>query len=155
MKIFLYLFILCLLASCSPSKTTGLSKNFDLSYYSKSSLIQYELKIEVNRKKLSLNYKNKRKGLSSNYSYDIEDSESENLYKYLKSNNMNSFKAPASDRLLDVPVQTIKVNYDNKSNTIDYGTVKDPPIEIINLKNMLFELTSKYNKNWKKDLDLQ
>ena len=155
MKIFLSLSILWLLASCSSSKTNGVPKNFDVSYYSKSSLMQYELKIEINRKNLSLNYKNESKGLSGNYSYTIEDSESENLYNYLKSNNINSLKMPPSDKLLDAPIQTIKVSYNNKSNIIDFGTIKDPPEKIINLKNMLFELTSKYNKNWKKDLDFQ
>ncbi len=155
MKIFLSLSILWLLSSCSSSGTGGLSKDFDVSYYSKSSLMKYELKIEINRRSLILNYKNESKGLSENFSYNIEESESENLYNYLKSNNINSLKAPPPDRLLDAPVQLIKVKYNNKSNSINFGTVKDPPVKIINLKNTLFELASKYNKNWKKDLDLQ
>ncbi len=104
---------------------------------------------------MNLSYKNEQNNTSGNGVYAVKKSESYEIYKYFKSINFSTMNPLQGDKILDAPQQNIKAIYDDKSNSIDFGTVKDLPENIIRAKKMIIDLASKYNQGFKKDLGLE
>ena len=117
--------------------------------------MDYELLINLNGNELKLTYQNGQNKTSGNGIYTIKDREANEIYKYLKSINFVSMKDPEGERMLDAAQQYIKGGYDDKSNGINFGGVKNPPDNIVKAKNMIVELASKYNKSFNKDMGIE
>jgi hypothetical protein len=153
MKLIIYTTFCFFLISCNSSKYDYPS-DFSANYILKSELMRYELTINISGDVLTLNYKNEQDKRSGNGVYTIKDIEINNLYKYSKSISILTMKAPENERLLDAPQQSLKVTYGNQSNNIDFGSVKNPPENIVKLKAMIIDLAAIYNKSFKHDLGL-
>lgn len=149
------LFILIAFFACCNSSKVNNPSDFSSSYFSKSGLMNYELKIEVAEGNLKLNYRNGQNQKSGNAVYTLKDEEITELYKYLDKIGFLSMKSPEPEKILDAPQQTIEATYNSKSNKIDFGSVKTPPETMVTYKKMLFDLADKYNKTWKKDMGLE
>jgi hypothetical protein len=149
------LFILITFFACCNTSKVNNPADFYSSYTSKSGLMNFEMKIEVTDGSLKLNYRNGQNQKSGNAVYTLKDEEIAELSKYLDKIGFLTMKSPEPEKILDAPQQTIEASYNSKSNKIDFGSVKTPPESLVTYKKMLFDLTDKYNKTWKKDMMLE
>jgi len=145
--------VFAIILGCSSS--SDIPSDFSLSYSSRNALMNWEIKITIESKSLKLDYKNQQNGTSGNGVYDITESEAKTLYNYMKSSSFLSMSQPDGEKILDAPTQNITGKYGGKSNSIEFGTVKIPSETITTLKQILFDLSSKYNSKWKKDMNFE
>ena len=153
MKYFNIYLIVALLYGCSSS--SDIPSDFSLVYKSENALMDWRLNITLNSESLILEYKNKQDNISGNNVYNITEREALKIYKYMKSSGFLNMKPPEGEKIVDMPTQNLSGKYGGKSNYIEFGTVKELPESLSTLKQMLFDLASRYNNSWEKDVGLE
>lgn len=140
-------------AACTAS--SDIPSDFSLTFTSKSELMKWEVNISLNNESLKIVYKNSQNNSSGNWVYTVKQSDAEKIYKYMKSSGFIKTKVTVGEKVLDAPSQNLTGVYNAKSNSIDFGNIKEPPENLRNLKQMLFELSDKYNNNWRKESGME
>lgn len=146
---FLLIGLICL--SCSSSTGVSVPSDFNVTYSFSSPLVKQDVSIVIKNTSLVMSYSNGTLNKNGNTTSDFEPSECEELYKYLKSNDALNIKSPEKEKLVDVPAESITITYKGKSNTIELTAVTNPPANIVNIKNKIFDFATKFNKDWKKN----
>lgn len=155
MKYIYFMVLSMILFCCSTGSPTSYPSDFSVKYYMKNGLMKTDLTVEINGDKLKVRYENGQKNIKKNTDYNISEKEISEIYKYMKSTGFSTMLSPESEKIVDAPIQNITGIYDNKTNMINFGSVKSPPENITKLKKMLLELADKYDKSWRIDTDMQ
>ena len=139
--------MLLLLTGCSSRNLYDSSIPVFVEYRMSNSLMRSNMVIEIKNDELKVSFKS----LQKNYdrSFKIVSADIDTLVGLLRSVNFASIQPLKGDKLLDAPAQLISASYDNKTNAVNFGFVKNPPVEITNLKSLIFNIFTKYDSNWK------
>jgi hypothetical protein len=130
------------------SAVSNIPSDFKASYISKSELTKWSMSIQVDSDEMKLSYLNN--GVVGNGTYSLTNEETGKLYDYMKSSGFLSMSQPQGEKITDMPTQKLSGTYNSKSNSIEFGTVKEPPVALTTLKQMLIDLAGKHNKDFKK-----
>jgi len=141
-------------AGCNSSKV-DVPNDMYVKYFIKGSLIKYETTIELTKDNMKLAYLSSSTGKISKFEYTTDEAQVSKVYNFVKTNKLLLRESPKPDLLPDAPEENFVVTYGGKSNTIDFGSVKEKPAELQQLKNMLFDIAEKYKPGWKKDAGLE
>jgi len=144
--ILLAVFLGCSAASNIPS-------DFKVSYISKSDLTKWSMSIQVEDDVLKLSYLNN--GVVGSGTYSLTHDEVTKLYDYMRASGFLTIAQPEGEKLTDMPTQTLSGKYDRKTNTIEFGTVKEPSESLTTLKQMLVDLAGNHNKSFKKVMNFE
>jgi hypothetical protein len=152
---YIYLLLTSILTFACSAGNSNYPSDFTAAYTTQNPLMKYELAISLKGNELSLAYMNEQNNTSGNGVYTVKDSEVNDIYKYFKSIGIVSMKAPEGEKMLDSPPETLEAAYDDKVNAISFGGLKNPPDNLVKVKNMIIDLASKYNKSFKKDMGME
>ncbi len=147
--------ILVALSGCSGSHKLDSSSDFQVQFSSRSAIQSYEVAITITTDELRLSFNNVARGNIFNQSYTLQKPDREALYEYLRSVDFLSLKSPKADLLVDAPQTSISASYDGRSNTIEFGRVQNLPDTIAALRKKIFDVASKYNKEWQKKVGFE
>lgn len=145
------MFFIAAFSGCSA--VTNIPTDLKASYITKSELTKYSLSIVIEDDVLRLSYLNN--GVVGSGKYSLSNDELKNIYNQMKTSGFLSVPQPEGEQITDMPSQTLFGRYDGKSNSIEFGTVREPASAITNLKQLLIDITAKYNKNFKKVMNLE
>jgi hypothetical protein len=143
--------LLAVMFGCSA--VSNIPSDFKASYISKSELTKWSLSIQIDEDVLKLSYLNNGVVGSGSYSLTIEEERS--IYEYMKSSGFLTMSQPEGEKITDMPSQQLSGTYSGKSNTIEFGTVKEPTVKLTTLKQMLIDLAGKHNKDFKKVMNFE
>lgn len=150
---FLLPFLAFVFWQCSSSTSTPtLPQDFKAVYYTKGILTDFELKIQVTKNDVILNFNDGTQNLVKNYNFTLTEDDVSLLYKNFKSADFMNMASPPSEHLPDAPIQQLTATYKNKTHTVNFGQVRTPPDNIAKLRDGIFRIMTKYKSDWKKEI---
>ena len=135
--------------ACSSTMPNGYPPDFSVEYNTASQLMRSETTVKVKGTTLLLHHKSAQSKEEIDSTYDLDPQEVKALYKLLEEANYHSMQSPKPDRVLDAPEEKITAVYDGKKNGVAFGSVKKIPQPIVQCRQKMFELATKYDKRMK------
>jgi hypothetical protein len=152
-RIFLLPFLSFTFWQCSSStSTSSLPEDFRAIYYTRGVLTDFELKMQVTKEQILLNFSDRSQNLVKNLNYTLSEDDVVSLYKSFRSADFMNMTSPPGEHITDAPLAQITATYKNKTHTVDFGQVKTPPESIAKLRDGIFAVMTKYKSDWKKEI---
>jgi hypothetical protein len=146
--------LITFLSGCNSSKT-DIPKDFQVIYSNKSYLIKFETTIDLTGDHLKLYYTSSSPEKTINGIFTAGEKDINSIYDFIEQKKLMKMKSPEPEKLLDAPEENFTITISGKTNSIDFGSVKEKPSELLQLKNMLFDLAEKYKPGWKKETGME
>lgn len=156
MKNLVILFTLFITASIAYSGTGDEHpKDFYLTYYMKDTVTGSNLLFEIKKGKLHVDYINGERKISKRKYYEIDDEDVDKLYTYMVEEKFLERESPEKTITQNMAAQYIAGGYGGRDNVLIFSAAGDPPMYLLKLKYKFFEVTDKYDKFWKRDMDIK
>jgi hypothetical protein len=156
MKYLLSILFLASLTLASYSITGGEHPDdFNLKYYMRDTTTNSDMIMEIKDDKLKISYKNGVRNISKAKYYELEDEEIDKLYDYMVTEKFMERESPEKGITQHMATQYMAGVYGKRENVIIFGGAGEPPQYVLRLKYKLFDLATKYDKFWKRDMDIE
>lgn len=156
MKYITILLFLAVITSKAFSSTGGEHPDdFTLTYYMKDTLSGSNLFMEIKKGKLEIDYINGPKKISKRKYYEPDDDEIDKLYNYMVDEKFLDRESPEKSITRNTAAQYIAGSYNGRETVLIFSAAGDPPLYMLKLKYKLFELADRYDKFWKRDMDVK
>lgn len=153
MKIFAILFFISFVPFIYSGNSDEHPEDFSLTYYMKDTVSGSNIFMEIKDGKLKVDYINGIRKISKRKYYEIDDEDTDKLYKYMKDEKFLERESPEKTITQNMAAQYIKGGWSGKENVLIFSAAGDPPMYLLKLKYKLWDVTDKYDKFWKKDMD--
>lgn len=127
-------------------------EDFTLTYYMKDTVSGSNLYMEIKKGKLEIDYINGTRKISKRKYYELDDEEMDKLYNYMVDEKFMDRESPEKGITQNVAAQYMAGGYSKRENVLIFSAAGDPPMYLLKLKYKFWDLASKYDKHWKRDM---
>jgi hypothetical protein len=153
--LFTFLLLFCSVHPAFSSEGGEHPDDFTLKYFMRDSVTGSDMIMEIKDEKLKISYKNGVRNISKAKYYELEDDEVDKLYDFMVTEKFMDRESPEKGITQHMASQYISGTYDKRENVIIFGGAGEPPQYVLRLKYKLFDLATRYDKFWKRDMDIE
>lgn len=153
MKIFAVIILTFAVSLIFSGNTDEHPEDFYLTYYMKDTISGSNLFMEIKKGKLKVDYINGERKISKRKFYEIDDEDADKLYKYMADEKFLERESPEKTITQNTAAQYIAGGWNGKENVLIFSAAGDPPMFLLKLKYKFFDVTDKYDKFWKRDME--
>jgi len=137
---------------CATSSAYQCPSDFEVTYLSRSTLIDYETKIVITAGEIRFYHKDRQHNDAIEETHPTDPTTINNLYHYLDSVKFLAITSPKREVVLDAPDERISATYQGRSNTVEFGGVRNLADQISTLRKRLFAIADTSSPRWQKEV---